>query len=57
MASQPHQPRDVSATPYQTGQKDGLFTSDDESDGEETETKAVPSSGQILPPVVQETAL
>lgn len=39
------------------GQKDGVFSSEDESDGEEAETKIVPSSCQIGPPVVQETAL
>lgn len=57
MASRPHQPADISAKPFQAGQKDVEFTSEEESDGEETNTKIVPSSVQILPPVVQETAL
>lgn len=47
----------MQAKPYQTGQADGVFASEDESEGEELEAKIVPSSGQILPPVVQETAL
>lgn len=57
IGSQPHQPRDINAKPYQTGKKDKVFTSEDESDGVETETKIAPSSCQIRPPVVQETAL
>uniref|UniRef100_H3CAJ4 Sodium-dependent multivitamin transporter n=1 Tax=Tetraodon nigroviridis TaxID=99883 RepID=H3CAJ4_TETNG len=51
------EPRDVQAKPYRTGQTDGAFASEDESEGEEAQTKIVPSSGQTLPPVVQETAL
>lgn len=57
IASRPHQPADISAKPFHAGQKDVGFTSEEESDSEETNTKIVPSSVQILPPVVQETAL
>lgn len=51
------QPRGINSKPYQTGRKDGVFCSEDESDGQDKETKVVPSSCQIVTPCLQETAL
>lgn len=51
------QPRGVVAKEYQTGQKDGVFTSQEEAEAQEAQTKIVPASCQIWPPEDQETAL
>lgn len=59
MRCQPLQPRAIDTKPYQTGQRDGVFSSEEEeeSDGQEKETKTLPPSCQILPPCDQETSL
>ncbi|XP_003971434.2 solute carrier family 5 member 6a [Takifugu rubripes] len=53
------EPRAMDTKPYQTGQRVGVFSSEEEeeSDGQEKETKTLPPSCQILPPCDQETSL
>lgn len=57
MHCQPLQPRAIDTKPYQTGQRDGVFSSEEESDSQDKETKTLPPSCQILPPCDQETSL